>query len=68
MGDFIQGGILGSITNREAIIEIQNNIGFDIVTLGNHDFDFGVEQLFKLKNKLTSKTICSNFYFNKNNT
>lgn len=68
VGDHIQGGVLGSLTNGEAIIEVKNKVGFDVVSLGNHEFDFGVEQLFKLKDNITSKYICSNFYNRKNNT
>lgn len=68
VGDHIQGGVLGSLTNGEAIIEVKNKVGFDVVSLGNHEFDFGVEQLFKLRDNITSKYICTNFYYRKNNT
>ena len=66
VGDHIQGGVIGSISDGSAIIKIMNKIGFDVAVLGNHEFDYGIEQLFKLENNITSKYICSNFCYRKN--
>ena len=38
-----------------------NKITFDVNTLGNHEFDYGIEQLEYLNNNMTTKYICSNF-------
>jgi len=54
---------LGSISDGSAIINIMNKIGFDIATLGNHEFDYGIEQLTKLGENITSKYICFNFCY-----
>ena len=43
-----------------------NKIGFDIAILGNHEFDYGIEQLINLDKNLTSKYICTNFLYRKN--
>jgi len=48
VGDHIQGGSIGAISNGEAIIKIMNNIEFNVTILGNHEFDYGIEQLQKL--------------------
>ena len=45
-----------------------NKIEFDVVTIGNHEFDYGIDQLYKLGNELSCKYICSNFCFRKNKT
>ena len=66
VGDHIQGGILGSISEGSAIIEIMNKVGFDVTILGNHEFDYGIEQLTNLEKNLTSKYICANFVYRKN--
>ena len=68
VGDHIQGGTLGSISDGSAIIKIINKIGFDVAILGNHEFDYGIEQLNKLEKNITSRYICSNFCYNKNKT
>ena len=68
VGDHVQGGTLGSLSDGIAIIKIMNKIGFDVAILGNHEFDYGVEQLFKFEENITSKYICSNFYYRKNHT
>ena len=48
-GDHIQGGTIGLITNGIAIIDIMNKVGYDVATLGNHEFDYGVEGLRGLR-------------------
>ena len=68
VGDHIQGGTLGSISEGTAIIDIMNKIGFDVAILGNHEFDFGIEQLSKLEKNLTSKYVSANFCYKENKT
>ena len=61
VGDHIQGGTLGAITNGIAILEIMNEIKFDVNILGNHEFDYGIEQLNLLQENMSTKYICANF-------
>jgi len=68
VGDHIQGGSLGAISNGEAIIKIMNEIGFDVCILGNHEFDYGIDQLLKLDKSLSSRYTCANFCYHKNKT
>jgi len=65
VGDHVQGGTLGSISEGGAIIDIMNKVGFDVAILGNHEFDYGVERLKQLENNITSKYISSNFCYKK---
>ena len=65
VGDHIQGGILGTITDGESIIDIMNEIGYDVATLGNHEFDYGIQQLDKLKNQLKCSYISANYCLRK---
>lgn len=60
-GDFVQGNIVGSVTRGEAIIDIMNFIGYDVVTTGNHEFDFGIEHLLKLTKTLNADVVNANF-------
>ena len=60
-GDFVQGDVIGSITEGESIIDIMNEVKYDVVTLGNHEFDFGMSQLFTLKDSLQASVVSANF-------
>lgn len=40
-GDATQGSSLATYTKGQAIIDIMNATGYDVATLGNHEFDFG---------------------------
>ena len=68
VGDHIQGGTLGAVSDGSAIIKIMNEVKFDVVVLGNHEFDYGIETLHSLEENITSRYICSNFCFKKNRT
>ena len=67
-GDHIQGGTIGQISNGLSIIEIMNKIGYDVVTVGNHEFDYGVPQLEECSKLLNCGYISCNYCFNKNKT
>jgi len=61
-GDFIQGGSLGASTKGSAIIDIINAAGYDVVTLGNHEFDYGIPRLLELSKKIKAKIVDCNLY------
>ncbi|MBR3953827.1 MAG: bifunctional metallophosphatase/5'-nucleotidase, partial [Oscillospiraceae bacterium] len=42
-GDHIQGTAYGSMDKGKTIIELMNSAGYDLATLGNHEFDYGME-------------------------
>ena len=67
-GDHIQGGTIGFITKGEALIDIMNEIGYDVATLGNHEFDYEIPKLEELGKKLNCGYISINYCFNKNKT
>ena len=58
-GDFSQGSIYVSSNKGAAAIEMMNAAGYDVVTLGNHEFDFSYVQLMENLSKATFKTICA---------
>lgn len=59
-GDFSQGTIYVSTNQGAAAIDMMNAAGYNVVTLGNHEFDFGYAQLLENLTKAEFKTICSN--------
>ena len=60
-GDFIQGNSLGVISKGEYIINLMNLVGYDAVTLGNHEFDYKLERLAELVDMMDTKPVCCNF-------
>lgn len=60
-GDAIQGEPIGLFSRGEAIIDVMNVMGYDAAIPGNHDFDYGVEQLLALTKKANFPYICCNF-------
>lgn len=60
-GDFAQGATIGALSKGENIIDIMNQVGYDVVTLGNHEFDYQMDQLTTLTNKFKGKVVSCNF-------
>lgn len=59
-GDEIQGATMGTLTKGDAIIDIMNEVDYDVVIPGNHDFDYGMQHYLDLTKKLDSPVICCN--------
>lgn len=66
LGDFVQGGTYGSLTKGEMIVDLMNKMEYDIVTIGNHEFDYGMEQLDTLIGNLSSEVVASNVKYSGN--
>lgn len=61
-GDFIQGGTPGAISRGQYIIDIMRHVGYQAVTIGNHEFDYGVPRMKELLAKVNAPVVCANFY------
>lgn len=59
-GDFASGGLVGAVTKGEQIVEIMNYVGYDVVALGNHELDYGMQQMFKITDALDAPVVCAN--------
>ena len=44
-GDMWQGGVESNLTKGQIIIDSMNYVGFDSMTVGNHEFDWGFDTL-----------------------
>ena len=60
-GDYIQGNSLGVVSRGEYIVNLMNLVGYDAVTLGNHEFDYHMDRLGELVEMMNTKPICCNF-------
>lgn len=66
-GDAVQGDTIGTLSKGEYIINLMNEVGFDIATPGNHEFDYGMERFFELKDMAAFPYISCNFMDKDNN-
>ena len=60
-GDFLSGTPLGSVSRGRYLIRMMNAVGYDYVTLGNHEFDFGIDTLVRRMSELSARVLCGNF-------
>ena len=60
-GDFVQGGTLGAVSKGEYVINLMNRVGYDAISLGNHEFDYHIERLEELNEISSTKFISCNF-------
>ena len=44
-GDFLGGSMFAAVHSGASVIDILNQLGVDYFTLGNHEFDFGSDQV-----------------------
>lgn len=63
-GDNIAPSGLGLLTNSQQAIEFFTIIEPDIDTIGNHDFDYGLDTLFSVIRKSPQCWVCANAYIN----
>lgn len=61
-GDFIQGGTAGAISRGEYIADIMREVDYDVITLGNHEFDYPVAHSKKLLKRIGAQVVNANFY------
>lgn len=60
-GDAIQGAPIGTVSKGEYIIDIMNEVGYDLAIPGNHEFDYGMEQFLAITEKAAFPYISANF-------
>lgn len=65
-GDHIQGTAYGSMDKGETVIKLMNSVGYDGATLGNHEFDYGMERCLEVVSNANFSYLSCNFY-NENN-
>ncbi|MCR8643207.1 5'-nucleotidase C-terminal domain-containing protein [Paenibacillus sp. N1-5-1-14] len=61
-GDTFQGTIYTNQFKGESILPILNHLAYETMAAGNHEFDFGADQLLKLRDQLDYPVISSNVF------
>jgi len=62
-GDFSQGSSYYTLYKGDVEVGLMNQMGIDASTIGNHEFDFGLDNMARLFRMANFPIICSNYDF-----
>ena len=62
-GDFSQGSPYYNFYKGEVEVELMNRMGYDVATIGNHEFDFGLENMARIFRMAKFPIVCANYDF-----
>ena len=62
-GDFSQGSPFYTMFKGDVEIGLMNLMGYDAVTIGNHEFDFGLENMARIFKMAKFPIVCANYDF-----
>lgn len=62
-GDFCQGSPYFTLYKGDVEVGLMNMMGYDAGTIGNHEFDFGLDAMAKMFQNLNYPIVCSNYDF-----
>ena len=62
-GDFSQGSPYYTLFRGDVEVGLMNRMGIDAATIGNHEFDFGMENMARLFRMANFPIVCSNYDF-----
>ena len=60
-GDFAQGSGYFTLFKGEVEVGLMNLMGYDAATIGNHEFDFGMDNMAKIFRQANFPIVCSNY-------
>lgn len=62
-GDFSQGSPFYTMFKGDVEVGLMNLMGYDAVTIGNHEFDFGLENMARIFKIAKFPVVCANYDF-----
>ncbi len=62
-GDFSQGSVYYNLFKGEVEVSLMNEMGYDACTIGNHEFDFGLDNMARLFRMAKFPVVCCNYDF-----
>ena len=62
-GDFSQGSPYYTIYKGDVEVSLMNMMGYDACTIGNHEFDFGLENMARIFRMCNFPVVCANYDF-----
>ncbi len=67
-GDYVQGTALGGFDSGRSVIDIMSATGYQVATLGNHEFDYGIKAMFENARRAAFRTVSCNFVHRSSST
>ncbi len=61
-GDTIHGRPITNVLEGETTVSIMSQIGYDVMSPGNHDFNFGYRRILELEQEMTPDYVSANVY------
>lgn len=62
-GDFCQGSAYYTMFKGDVEVGLMNEMGIDASTIGNHEFDFGLENMARIFKMCNFPILCTNYDF-----
>jgi len=62
-GDFFQGSAYFTMFKGDVEVGLMNQMGIDASTIGNHEFDFGLENMARVFKQANFPILCANYDF-----
>lgn len=66
-GDFSQGSPYYTLFKGDVEAGLMNQMGYDAGTIGNHEFDFGLDNMARVFSSLNFPIVCANYRFHECN-
>jgi len=63
VGDVLHGTTFATLEKGESVVKVMNEVGYDAMTPGNHDFNYGKERLLELAAMADFDIISSNITY-----
>lgn len=61
-GDFSQGSAYYNLYKGEVEVKLMNDMKYDAVTIGNHEFDFGLDNMARIFRMAEFPIVCANYH------
>lgn len=62
-GDFSQGSAFYNLYKGETEVKLMNQMGYDAAAIGNHEFDYGLENMARVFSMANFPIVCANYHF-----
>lgn len=62
-GDFSQGSAYYNLYKGEVEVSLMNEMKYDAATIGNHEFDFGMDNMKRIYSMAQFPIVCANYDF-----
>lgn len=62
-GDTLHGLPFATLEQGSSIVDVMNLAGYDVMTPGNHDFNYGSERLLELREEMQFELVSANVFY-----